>query len=297
VNETIRTLRFRAARTPLRAPFAWWRHRDIRSDDVLLASFERSGSTWLRFLLCEILTGDSAAFEHINKVIPEMGRQAGIPPVLPGKHRLIKTHEHYRAVYRRAIYLVRDLRDVMLSNFARMEEMDFVRFFSPDRSLDGYLAAFLKGKTAPFGSWQDHVNSWFDSPLAARGDLLVIRFEDLRRNTETNLAKIVDFLGMQASAETIRQAIEDNSLERMRAKEDATRKSGADAGLLRMHRSSREDGRFVRKGAVGGWRAELTRGQLQLIDRQAGSALLRAGYELGAASGQPSEPDRVSIQA
>jgi hypothetical protein len=287
MSETIHTLRFRAARTPLRAPFAWWRHRDIQPDDVFLASFERSGSTWLRFLLCEILTGDSAAFEHINNVIPEMGRQAGIPPALPGKHRLIKTHESYRSVYQRAIYLVRDLRDVLLSNFARMEEMDFVRFFSADRSLDGYLQAFLKGKTAPFGSWQNHVDSWFDSPLAARGDLLVVRFEDLRRDTEPNLAKIIDFLGMAASPEALRRAIENNSLERMRAKEDATKKSGADAGLLRMHRSSREDGRFVRKGAVGGWRAKLTPVQLQLIDRYAGPALQRAGYDLGAASGEP----------
>ena len=78
MSETVRRLRFRAARTPLRAPFAWWRHRDIKPDDVFLASFERSGSTWLRFLLCELLTGDSAAFERINSVIPEMGRQAGI---------------------------------------------------------------------------------------------------------------------------------------------------------------------------------------------------------------------------
>ncbi len=294
MSETVRRLRFRAARTPLRAPFAWWRHRDIKPDDVFLASFERSGSTWLRFLLCELLTGDSAAFERINSVIPEMGRQAGIPPVLPGKHRLIKTHESYRPVYHRAIYLVRDLRDVLLSNFARMEEMDFVRFFSADRSLDGYLAAFLKGKTAPFGSWQHHVNSWFDSPLEARGDLLTIRFENLRKDTEPNLARIVNFLGIKADSEALRRAIENNSLERMRAKEDATRKSGAEAGLLKMHRSSREDGRFVRNGAVGGWRAKLTPEQLKMIDLCAGSALQRAGYEQTAAS---SQRDRIGVQA
>jgi hypothetical protein len=277
---------------------AWWRHRDVRPDDVFLASFERSGSTWLRFLLCEILTGDSAAFERINQVIPEMGRQAGIAPALPGGRRLIKTHESYRSVYRRAVYLVRDLRDVLLSNFARMEEMDFVRFFAADKSLDGYLAAFLKGRTAPFGSWQYHVNSWFDSPLAARGDLLILRFEDLRKDTPGNLAKMVEFLGIQASPEALRLAIENNSLERMRAKEDATKQSGADAGLLRMHKSSREDGRFVRKGAVGGWRAKLTPGQLALIDQYAGSALKRAGYELGAsAASGVAQPEPMSMKA
>ena len=47
-----------------------------------------------------------------------MGTHRPMKPVLPNGGRLIKTHEQYRSQYKRAIYLMRDLRDVMLSNWA-----------------------------------------------------------------------------------------------------------------------------------------------------------------------------------
>lgn len=37
--------------------------------------------------------------------------------------------------------------------------------------------------------------------------------------------------------------------------------------------------RFVRKGAVGGWREQLTEGQVKLIEQYVGQTLVDAGYE------------------
>jgi hypothetical protein len=48
-------------------------------------------------------------------------------------------------------------------------------------------------------------------------------------------------------------------------------------------KSSREEGRFVHKGEVGGWRSKLTAAQLNLIDRWTGQALARLGYPLSSA--------------
>jgi len=44
-----------------------------------------------------------------------------------------------------------------------------------------------------------------------------------------------------------------------------------------------DEGRFVRKGSVGGWREKLTDEQLQMIDASAGDAFRRMGYPLAAA--------------
>ena len=43
------------------------------------------------------------------------------------------------------------------------------------------------------------------------------------------------------------------------------------------HSKSGEEGRFVRKGAVGGWREKLTDEHLRLIDTYAGDAFRRPG--------------------
>ena len=84
---TLKELRYKASRTKLRAPKAWWEHRGLNDKDVLFASFERSGNTWLRFVLMEILTKGDAGFLNVNQVLPEMGTHREMKPVLPNGGR------------------------------------------------------------------------------------------------------------------------------------------------------------------------------------------------------------------
>jgi hypothetical protein len=293
----LKELRFKASRTKLRAPKGWWEHRGLDNKDVFFASFERSGNTWLRFVLMEILTKDNAGFLNVNQILPELGTHIAMKPALPNGGRLIKTHYQYRSVYKRAIYLIRDLRDVMLSNWARDKEMGFSKYFDQGRGMDGYVENFLKGKVTRFGSWQSHLNSWLDCPLAKNGSLLVVRYEDLRKDTETGLLEMLDFLGIQGDGDLIRRAIENNSLRNMREKEEKAKNSGATLGkgtLLRKHRVDKEDARFVRSGSVGGWREKLSDAQIEMVTKYAGEALLRAGYPAGL--GIPAQSEEVDSE-
>jgi Sulfotransferase domain len=281
---TLKRLRYRASRTNLRAPKSWWEHRGLNDNDVMFASFERSGNTWLRFVLFEILTNDKAEFLNVNQLLPELGTHENATHVLPNDGRFIKTHHSYRPEYKRAVYLMRDLRDVMLSNWARDKEMGFSQYFDNGQGMDGYIESFLQGKVTRFGSWQSHVDSWVNCPLAKNGNLLIVRYEDLRKDTEPGLLEMLNFLGIDRSRDHVRKAIENNSLRAMREKEEKAKNSGATLGkgtLLRKHNLDREDGRFVRSGSVGGWREKLSREQNEMVTRYAGDDLLRAGYPAG----------------
>ncbi len=288
----LKKLRFRASRTKLRLPKTWWVHRGLTDSDVLFASFERSGNTWLRFVLMEILTSGKAGFLNVNQILPEMGTHEGAKQVLPNGGRFIKTHEMYRPQYKRAIYLMRDLRDVMLSNWARDKEMGFSQYFDHGRDMDGYVETFLKGKVTRFGSWQAHVDSWMNCPLAKNGNLLVVRYEDLRKDTVPGVMEMLEFLGIPSDVERVRAAVENNSLRAMREKEDKAKNSGATLGkgtLLRKHRLDKEDARFVRTGSLGGWRSKLSTAQIEMVEHYAGEALARAGYPSGLATESQSE--------
>ena len=234
----------------------------------MIASYPRSGNTWFRFLLANILTGETAGFESINRAAPQMGLQAIGRPLLPGEGRLVKTHEPWRREYGRAVYLVRDLRDVMLSYYTRGKALGLM----PGTTFDEFLPRFLEGKFCAVGSWADHVRSWVESPLAARGGVLVVRYEDLRGDTLAELEKLLAFLGCAVDAGAIEKAVAANSLEQMRAQEDRSRyfPRGADGS-----------GRFVREGAIGGWREKLTPAQAALVDQHAGPELARMGYPAG----------------
>ena len=297
---TLKKLRYKASRTRLRAALAWWQHRGLNDRDILLASFERSGNTWLRFVLMEILTKNNAGFLNVNQVVPEMGTHREMKPVLPNGGRLIKTHEQYRPEYKRAIYLMRDLRDVMLSNWARDKEMGFSQYFDNGKGMDGYIESFLQGKVTRFGSWQAHVDSWLNCPLAKNGNLLVVRYEDLRRDTEAGLLQMLEFLGIKGDRDLIRRAIQNNSLRAMREKEEKAKNSGATLGkgtLLRKHRLDREDARFVRSGSVGGWRGKLSDSQINMVTAYASNALVRAGYPAGLVLNTESEELASGVRA
>jgi hypothetical protein len=258
---TMRRLRHKLSKTGLRSPLLWMRHRDFQPSDVFTASYPRSGSTWLRFILVELLAGQSSGFKNVNQLSPDVGAHAGAHALLPGGGRLIKTHELYRRPYKKAIYLARDSRDVLLSEYAYQKALGVT-----GEDFDGFLNDFLRKGVNPFGLWADHANSWLDAADAKQCELLVVRFEDMRRETEHSLAQMMDFLHVPVSAETIRKAVENNSLEQMKAKEKVT-----------PQRASAK-GRFVRSGSVAGWKDKLTPAQLELIERYAGGAMSRLGY-------------------
>jgi hypothetical protein len=252
------------------------------------ASYPRSGSTWLRFILFEILRGDEAGFGKIDKCLPEIEAHRGVAPILPGGGRLIKTHEKYRKEYTKAVLLVRDIRDVLISCYLRGVELGAVRLVSKG-DFESFLLSFLEGRALQMGSWQEHTRTWLESPLAKNGKLMLVRYEDLRQDPEQVLSQLLQFLGVTPNLRIIRKAIENNSLQRMRAKEDKARKAGERSVLLESRKSTEEDGRFVRKGAVGGWRGTLTDAQLKIIDQYAGDMLATLGYEHGLAGKQPSD--------
>ncbi|MHB8217574.1 MAG: sulfotransferase domain-containing protein [Candidatus Sulfotelmatobacter sp.] len=257
----LRQVRHKIAKSPVHSPLAWIRHRKLSPADVFVASYPRSGNTWLRFMLYEILVGTSSSFVNVHQLVPDIGKQEKALPVLPGNGRLIKTHEPYRKEYGKAIYLVRDARDVALSEFAYQKALGLV----PD-DFELYLQRFLRGEVNPFGCWSTHVSSWVNARDEKRADILVVRYDELRGNPQEFLAKMMDFLAVPVQPDTIQRAIANNSVEKMRDKEK-----------INPQRASQK-GQFIREGAVGGWRQRLTQAQAQLFQQYAGSALTRLGY-------------------
>lgn len=291
---TYRLIRAKAARSTIRVPLAWSWHVGLKPQDVFLASYPRSGSTWLRFMLYQILTGEDPRFQSIDRTIPEIDAHRGAPSLLLNGGRLVKTHEQYRNEYTKAVFLVRDLRDVFLSCYARSVEVGLAELVS-DGDFDSFLLSFLQGRALQQGSWQQHSRSWLDSPLAHNGNLLVIRYEDLRHNSEQVITELLRFIGLTADPQVIRHAIDNNSLKQMRAKEDKAKSTGEKSVLLASHRTTSEDGRFVRSGSIAGWRSKMNELQLKIVDDYAGGVMTRLGYELGVSDEQLARPEASAL--
>jgi hypothetical protein len=240
------------------------RYVGLTEHDGLIAAYPKSGSTWLRFMLTELLTGIDPEWRRVNATIPYVGGHRRAPRVLEHGGRLLLSHDRAAGPCRRIVYLARDVRDVVMSEYR------WVVRGGAQTPFPQFLDAFASGRTDLFGSWGAHVRYWLDSEQARRGDLYVVRYEDLRLDPILGLRGVLEHLGLRRSDEQIIRAVEDNSLERMRAKEG--RASPSD---VKSHATGEP---FVGRGGVGSWRSTLGPDALELLDRLAREDLVRLGY-------------------
>lgn len=256
----------------------------VYPDDRYIVSYPKSGNTWMRFLVSNLVfTDDPTTFLNIERRTPDIyGHSDFFIRRIP-RPRFIKSHECYEPRYRRVIYIVRDPRDVAVSFYHECVKQRWITDAYP-------LAAFVKdwagARVEPeFGTWGQHVRSW----LAMReGDdeFLLVRYEDLQAKCGEELARIARFLGLESSREDISRAIELSSADRMRALEKKQQRWWVTT------RGTRLDKPFVRKAKVGDWRAALPRESVELIEAAWGPLMQELGYPTGAKAISPNAETR-----
>jgi hypothetical protein len=250
----------------------------ILPDDIFLVSFPKSGNTWTRFLLGNLTHPEQpATFANIRRLIPDPSGTTKKDFDLMPRPRIIKSHECFDPRYPRVIYIVRDPRDVAVSQYHYHRKL---RRIADDSPIEDFVARFLAGETCPHGSWGQNVVTW----LATRRDesrFLLLRYEDMIADTADELGKIVKFLGIAAGPEQIAQAVERSSADRMRKLEQEQ------TDQCSLTKGSRKDLLFVRAAGSGGWRSDLPAAMVGKIEAAWGPLMRHLGYELSSQS--PSE--------
>jgi hypothetical protein len=212
------------------------------------------------------------SFTNIEKFIPDTSSQSNRALKRTPRPRIIKTHEYFDHRYPKTIYIVRDPRDVALSYY------DFQRKYrqiEDDYPLDRYVDDFVSGRliSAGWGTWAENVASWFYT-RSQRNDFLLLCYEDVIKDTASELLRIAVFLGIEADPERLRRAIERSSADRMRELEQAE----ADQWIATKNR--RKDIPFVGGAKSGGWRASLPAPCVRQIEAAWGELMTTLGYEL-----------------
>jgi hypothetical protein len=242
-------------------------------DDTFLVSYPKSGNTWVRFLLANLIyPNETVGFANINRLLPAPGVSSKrFLRNLP-RPRILKSHEPFDVRFRKVVYLVRDPRDVAVSEY----HFDLKkRYIEPDVTLEQFVERFIKGTTSGYGSWWEHTASW----IAARHGnpaFLLVRYEDLLAEAIAETGKIAEFLGIQASPERLEAAVQRSSADRMRKleKQQADQWTGT--------KNTRKEIPFVRAAKSGGWKETLPAHCVQEIETAWAPLLNFLGYPLQA---------------
>ena len=240
-------------------------------DDTFLISYPKSGNTWTRFLIANLAFPESIPdWGNIDRLIPDPAVMSKRDFAKMPRPRVIRTHDCFDPRYKRVVYVVRDPRDVAISQYHHHRKRKVIDDNYP---FEMFIERFIAGETCEHGSWKEHVGSW----LAARQgnpEFLLLRYEDLLLDTPVESAKVASFLGIGATAQQISQAVERSSANQLRELERAK------AQLCALTKDTRQDLPFVRTAKSGNWKSEMPMSCVAAIEGAWGPLLQWLGYEL-----------------
>jgi len=242
-------------------------------DDTMIVSYPRSGNTWTRFLIANLLhPGKEVSFTNIESLIPDTAVISSRALKRIPRPRVIKSHEYFDHRYPQVIYIVRDPRDVALSYYTFQRKYQQIADGFP---LEDYVDDFVNGRlnSASWGTWGENVASWVCT-RRNKGNLLLLRFEDMLQDTRRELARVAEFLGLSLSDDVIERAIVNCSADRMRQLEKL------EANQWAATRKHRKDIPFVGAAKAGNWRDQLSQASILQIETAWGELMTSLGYPL-----------------
>ncbi len=247
----------------------------VRSDDTFVVSYPRSGNTWQRFLIANLLRPDERiSFFNVNEIVPDVYQT---PEDVLANHpspRILKSHDAFTPRFPRSIYITRDPRSVAVSMFHFRVAIGRLR---PDEALDEFARDFAKGTVirklarAQIGSWAENVMSWVSQTDQGNPSVLLLRYEDLKADTVGELRRVANFLRIPASDGELRSAVENSSFERMQEFEQEFDK-------MQPRKDWAGGSRFIRKGAVDEWDQVFSPEQNEMICAAFEQAMRRMRY-------------------
>ena len=89
----------------------------VYPDDVFIVSYLKSGNTWTRFLIGNLAHPEGVDFSNINRIVPDpVDLSKRYLKKMP-RPRILKSHQPFDPRYKKVICIVRDPRDVVLSEY------------------------------------------------------------------------------------------------------------------------------------------------------------------------------------
>lgn len=271
---------------------------------VWLASYPKSGNTWLRIFLANyiinppepvsinrlssIALGD-ALMRFYKRVDPSldpsdenralMAREPMLRAMItdPSSVQFLKTHfiNHTlngfevipAALTRQAIYVVRNPLDMAVS---------YGNHYGLDHSTTARAIGSPHNRVTPgegtvtqyLGTWSDHVASW---TRHAAFPVHVVKYEDMLANPRKTFTQVIRALKMPFDKERLAKAIDFSTFDRLQ-KQEATE------GFI--ERSEKSE-RFFRAGTSGQWQDALDQDVVDQIVADHGRMMRKYGYTPG----------------
>ena len=276
---------------------------------IWLASYPKSGNTWLRSIISSLIYSDNGNFNfklldkiplfpmrsHLEIFTKDFNNFEEVQKYwllaqekinLNRKINFFKTHQlncsinNFEFIDKNntagAIYIVRDPRNLVTSianHYDKSLEESKKFLFTPrligTESADNNVINLI-------GSWNEHYNFWAKNILL-KDNILLIKYEDLIINTEKQIEKIINFLKKYISVsidkDKIKKIIETTSFKKLQKMENY---ENFKEGVYDNVKSKKV--KFFFKGPENNWQETLNDSLVKEIENQFYSEMRELGY-------------------
>lgn len=183
----------------------------LRPSDVMLASYPRSGNTWLRYLLGDILLqkqGWETATRlpiHPDRLIPDFDRGDDLLDVAfdSATTRCIKTHLPWCDAFGRAIVIFRKPADSLASYYHFQRRYTETRSQVETLGIDRFCLQQVD-------AWLGHLESYLDAFQHGLSNIHFVTYEQLHDQPIEALRRVSRLLGLVIEDSAIERAIENH---------------------------------------------------------------------------------------
>ncbi len=215
-------------------------------EDVFIVGYPKSGNTWMQYLMAGLVYGMNPEFlpdSLVQDLVPDVHLKKQFKRYF--KYNIFKSHHCPRPEYQKVIYIVRDVRDVMLSYYEYNKN-------HPEQTSHTLDEMIMEGKGMSFGTWQEHVKKWVTNPF--NSSILYIKYEELKSSPMDILKEICTFLNLDRTENVLKHLIEMTRFDTMKTRNEAL--GWEHPGIQGMA--------FMNKGKTGRYKEEMPK-ELQYI--------------------------------
>ncbi|WP_347272951.1 glycosyltransferase [Candidatus Kuenenia sp.] len=217
----------------------------LRNTDILVASYPRSGNTWVRNLLADIvlqvhgINTDTHRWEDTDRIVPDIHQKQlnNIDERIKLPYRLIKTHDIFNPLVQKTIYIFREASDSLCSYYHFLKDISNKKDLA---DIDSFCINTL-------GEWYKHVHSYVNAYTLKGAKILFVSYELLHEDPITALLSITEFLDLEVNKKVCVRAVKNQEFQK--------------------HKN--QSVTFYRKGIIGSSREELKETTLKYIKEKA----------------------------
>ncbi len=263
--------------------------RKLTQADWVLVSWAKSGRTWLRVMLSHYYQQrfnisqqhllDFDNFKSMNSQAPSVFFTHGNYLKDYTGHKTTKTDFYHKKV----VLLIRDPRDVAVSQYFqwkfRMSPRKKALNDYPHHGADISMYEFVMNKDCGLPKVIDYFNGW-TREKDKMSDLLMVKYEDMRKNPEQVISNILEFTGTPGSSQQVSETVEFAAYQNMKRHEEK-QTIAVNLGRLGAKQKGNPDSSKVRRAKVGGYKDYFDKQQIQAINQLMQDQLMpELGYSI-----------------